>query len=386
MHLHEYQAKEWLKRYGVPITHQEVISSKEEIPAFLEKWEFYPAVVKVQVHAGGRGKAGGVKLCQNKEELREALEKLHGMKVSTHQTAGGFMVAHQLLVTKGVEIEKEFYFAAVLDRASATMMLIASSEGGMEIEEIAEKSPEKIVKVPIQMDGTVRGYHVIEVCKTLGLSFARGSEAPKLIRAVAKAFAESDASLLEINPLVLTKDEKLIALDAKMTIDANALFRQVDLADCYDPTQELESEVRARKADLAYVAMEGNIGCMVNGAGLAMATMDMIKHSGGEPANFLDVGGSADVEKVTEGFKIILSDPNVRGVLVNIFGGIMNCETIAKGIIQATKEIDLHVPMVIRLEGTNVDVGRQLLKESNLPFAVAKSLSEAAEKISEAIT
>jgi succinyl-CoA synthetase beta subunit len=381
MHLHEYQAKEYLREFDVPVPSFHVVSDSREAKEIVQSEGIDSAVVKVQVHAGGRGKAGGVKICHSREEVLSAVDALLGMKVVTKQTGPEGMVSNKVLIDSMVDIDKEYYLGAVIDRKAGRSMLIASPEGGMEIEEIAEKYPAKIAKVPIQLDGSVRSYHLIRLAKVMGWSIGPKEKGLQLVKALAKAFAASDASLLEINPLVKTKDGDFYAIDTKMTIDDNALFRQNKLADCYDPSQQPESEVRANEHDLAYVAMDGNIGCMVNGAGLAMATMDIIQYYGGKPANFLDVGGGANVQKVAEGFKLILSDPKVKGILVNIFGGIMNCATIAEGVVTAAAEQEINVPLVVRLEGTNVDQGRKMLEESDLEIIVAKSFTEAAQKI-----
>jgi len=302
-----------------------------------------------------------------------------GMKIVTKQTGAEGITAYKVMIANPVDIEKEYYLGAVIDRKHGKSMLMASPEGGMEIEEIAEQFPEKIVKVPIEINGTIRSYHLINLAKVMGWGLR--DPVIKMVKQLAKAFVASDASLLEINPLVKTQSGDFFVIDAKMSIDENALFRQQELSECYDPTQQPKNEVRAHEHDLAYVAMEGDIGCMVNGAGLAMATMDIIHFFGGEPANFLDVGGGANEEKVAEGFKIILSDPKVKGILVNIFGGIMNCATIAAGVISAASEQQVTVPLVVRLEGTNVEQGRKMLDDSDLNIIVANSLSEAAQKV-----
>jgi len=379
MDLHEFQAKDYLKRFGVAIPEHVVVTSIEEAKGLVVQKGMTEAIVKVQVHAGGRGKAGGVKYCRSRDEILQAVDKMLGMKIVTKQTGADGITAYRVMLADPVDIEKEYYLGAVIDRKQGQSMLIASPEGGMEIEEIAEQHPEKIAKVPIQLDGSIRSYHLIELVKVMGWGLKE--PALKMVTSLAKAFVASDASLLEINPLVKTKSGDFFAIDAKMSIDDNALFRQPELAKCYDPSQQPENEVRAHEHDLAYVAMEGSIGCMVNGAGLAMATMDIIHHFGGQPANFLDVGGGANVQKVAEGFKLILSDPKVKGILVNIFGGIMNCATIAAGVISAASEQHVSVPLVVRLEGTNVEEGRKMLDESGLNIVVANSLSEAAQKI-----
>lgn len=381
MNLHEYQAKEVLSAYGVAIPPYGVATSIRDVEHLFEKLKLTEAVLKIQVHAGGRGKAGGVKQVKNLEEAKKAAASLIGMKMVNNQTGPQGVVANQILVTSPIAIQKEYYLGAIIDRAQAKAILIASAEGGMEIEEIAHKSPEKILKIPIELNGKVRSYHLWRLCHFMDWKGSLIEMGMRMAKAVAKAFMESDASLLEINPLVLDTSGKLWALDAKLSIDDNALFRHEKLSSYYDPTQGLESEAKAREYDLAYIALDGNIGCMVNGAGLAMATMDIIQHYGGKPANFLDVGGGASQDKVAEGFKIILSDPGVKVILVNIFGGIMNCATIAQGIIQAIKGSSIEAALVVRLEGTNVEEGKRLLKESGLAIITAEGLSDAAEKV-----
>ncbi len=385
MNLHEYQAKDYLKKHGVAVPESWVASSPGQVSEIVKEHGLKEAIVKVQVHAGGRGKAGGVRFCRSPEEIVSAAEEMIGMQIVTKQTGSEGITAHKVLIAEAVDIEKEYYLGAVIDRESASAALIASPEGGMEIEEIAEQFPEKVIRIPIQLDGSIRSYHLIALSKVMGWEWSPKHPALQLVRATAKAFVASDASLVEINPLVKTKSGEFFAIDAKMSIDDNALFRQPELSECFDPSQLPENEVKAHDHDLAYIAMEGDIGCMVNGAGLAMASMDIIHAYGAEPANFLDVGGGADEDKVAEGFKLILSDANVKGVLVNIFGGIMNCATIAKGVIHATQELKVIVPLVVRLEGTNVDEGRKRLAESNLDIIVANSLSDAAEKIVSAV-
>lgn len=380
MDIHEYQAKHILARYGVPIPEFAVASSVKEVEEILKSKHWKQAVVKIQVHAGGRGKGGGVKFGKTPEEILDYSKKLIGMKLVNNQTGPKGVVAHQVLLSVPVDIKKEYYLGAVIDRNRAQAILIASPEGGMEIEEIAAHTPEKILTLPIPIDGKLKTFELWRLVNFMGWDGERAKEGMRLASAVAKAFIETDASLLEINPLVETHEGKIVALDAKLSVDDNALFRQPEIAAMYDPTQQSANEVLAKQFDLAYIALEGNIGCMVNGAGLAMATMDIIQHYGGKPANFLDVGGGASKEKVAEGFKIILGDPNVQVILVNIFGGIMDCGTLAEGIIHAIRELQLKVPLVVRLEGTNVENGKKLLKESKLPILTADSLADAAQK------
>lgn len=380
MNTHEYQAKKILKTYGIPIPDFGVAASIGEVEKLIQELQLTQAIVKIQVHAGGRGKAGGVKFAKNKEEILEYAKALLGMKMVNNQTGPQGIVAHKIMLSRPADIEQEYYLGAIIDRENAMPIIIASPEGGMEIEEIAVKAPEKILKVPINLDGTVRAYHLRELAKFMGWNGATAKQGMKMAAGIAKAFLGTDASLLEINPLVRDPEGNLWAVDAKLGIDDNALYRQKEIADFFDPTQLPDNEVAAREHDLAYVALEGEIGCMVNGAGLAMATMDTINHYGKKPANFLDVGGSATKEKVEEGFKIILSDPNVKAILVNIFGGIMNCATIAEGVISAANVLELTVPLVVRLEGTNVEEGKRLINESGLKIISADSLADAAEK------
>lgn len=380
MDTHEYQAKEILRKYQLPIPDFGVASTAAEAEQVVQYLGLTEAVVKIQVHAGGRGKAGGVKFAKSKDEIVQVAKKLIGMKMVNNQTGPQGVIAHKVLITKPVDIAKEYYLGAVIDREHAMPILIASPEGGMEIEKIAEETPEKILKLPIGLDGKVKPYHLLRLANFMGWKGQTAKQGIQATVALAKAFIETDASLLEINPLVETKEGDIWALDAKLSVDDNALFRQQEIADFYDPTQVSANEVAAKEHDLAYISLEGNIGCMVNGAGLAMATMDIIHYYGGKPANFLDVGGGADKEKVAAGFKIILSDKNVRAILVNIFGGIMNCATIAEGVIAASKELSIEVPLIVRLEGTNVEEGRRLLNKSGLKIISASGMADAAEK------
>ncbi len=381
MNIHEFEAKHILARYHVPIPEADVAESIHDVEKIIKRLGLKEAVLKIQVHAGGRGKAGGVKFARTPAEIIQVAEQLLGMKIINNQTGPEGIIAHKILIAKPVDIKKEYYLGAIIDRAKAEPILIASPEGGMEIEEVAEKHPNKILKVPIELDGRVRNYHLVELCKFMGWKGEMAKIGAQIAHGVAKAFIDTDASLLEINPLVETEEGKLWAIDAKLSLDDNALFRQPEIAAFYDPSQQSISEVAAKEYDLAYIALDGNIGCMVNGAGLAMATMDIIKYYGGKPANFLDVGGGASKEKVAAGFKIILNDPKVKAILVNIFGGIMNCATLAEGIIAAVKEMGIKVPLVVRMEGTSVEQGKKLLKESQLPIITADGLAEAAEKV-----
>ena len=385
MNTHEFQAKEILKKYNLPIPEFGVASNVEEVKAILSELGLEQAIVKIQVHAGGRGKAGGVKFAKSKEEILSAAQKLIGMKMVNNQTGPKGVIASRVLICKPVDIEKEYYLGAIIDRQKARAILIASPEGGMEIEEVAEKTPEKILHVPIQLDGRVRNYHLLQLAKFMGWEKEVAKQGMKIAKGVAKAFMDCDASLLEINPLVKDKQDQLWVVDAKLGVDENALFRHPEIANYYDSTQIPANEVEANKYELAYISLEGNIGCMVNGAGLAMSTMDIIHHYGGKPANFLDVGGGASKEKVAAGFKIILTDENVKAILVNIFGGIMNCATIAEGVIAAVQELSLSVPLVVRLEGTNVEMGKKMIQESGLPIIFADGMADAAKKAVEAI-
>lgn len=381
MNLHEFQSKKILKRYGIPVPAFGVASNKEEVKNVIDTLNLDSAVVKVQVHAGGRGKAGGVKFAHSPEEILEVSSELIGMKIVNNQTGAEGVVAYKVIISPPCDIKKELYCSIIIDREKKKPTLIISPEGGMDIEEVAEKMPDRILKVTLGDRAELKRFQVLYIAKFMGWTGALIKEGGALLSNLAKAFWELDASLVEINPLILTPEDKLQALDAKITIDDNALYRQKELAEFYDPTQESPAEVAAQKEDLAYISLDGNIACMVNGAGLAMGTMDIINHYGGSPANFLDVGGSATKEKVTEGFRIIMSDKKVKGILVNIFGGIMNCATIAKGLIAATKELQLEVPIVVRMEGTNVKEGRALLDQSGLKLIDVKSLSEAAKII-----
>lgn len=379
MNLHEYQAKKILKRYGIPIPDFGVACSVEEAKQIAVDLELDSAVLKIQVHAGGRGKAGGVKFAKSRDEVGEIAHGLIGMKMVNQQTGPEGVIARKILISRPVDIAKEYYMGAVIDRNRAVPLLIASPEGGMEIEEIAHKFPEKILQMAFGFDGKLRPYQILRLCKFMGWTGEDAKKGAQIAQGLAKCFIATDASLLEINPLVKTPQGEILAIDAKLAIDDNALFRQSEILSFNDPEQSSPQESAAKEFDLAYIAMHGNIGCMVNGAGLAMATMDIIELCGGSPANFLDVGGGATKEKVAEGFRIILSDSKVRAILVNIFGGIMNCATIAEGVIHAAKEQHIKIPIVVRLEGTNVEEGRRLFKESHIKVATAENLQKAAE-------
>jgi len=384
MNLHEYQAKAILQEFGIPIQKPYMIFNLADIQAVLKAFKGRPLVAKVQVHAGGRGKAGGVKILKEDDNRAKILEELLHFKIVTKQTGAKGMPSSGVLVSEACHIQKEFYLACLIDRTLAQPVLIASKEGGMDIEELAHKRPEAILKMPFSYSGRLHPFQLRKLRAFMDWKEPVYEPALELAKNLAKAFIETDASLCEINPLVMTKENEILALDAKMSLDDNALFRHKALEAFFDPTQQAASEVEAKAFDLSYVALEGNIGCMVNGAGLAMATMDIIDYYGGKPANFLDVGGSATADKVAQGFKIILKDPHVKALLVNIFGGIMNCATIAEGVMAAAKELKVQVPIVVRLEGTNVEEGKRLLKTSSIQIISASDLEEAGKKAVEA--
>lgn len=379
VNLHEYQAKKILRRFGIPIPDFAVAESEDEAGRVAEELDLHQAVIKIQVHAGGRGKAGGVKFAKTRDEIKFIAKSLIGMKMVNQQTGSEGVIANKVLITRPVDIAHEYYIGALIDRERAIPMLIASPEGGVEIEEVAEKTPDKILKMPFSFDGKLRAYQLLRLTKFMGWTGTHAKEGGAIAQGLVKCFVETDAALLEINPLVLTTSGNIVALDAKLSIDDNALFRQSEIVSMYDSTQVSPQEAAAKEFDLAYIAMDGNIGCMVNGAGLAMATMDIIQLAGGTPANFLDVGGGATKEKVAEGFRIIASDPKVKAILVNIFGGIMNCATIAEGVLDAAKKQHLNMSIVVRLEGTNVEEGRRLFRESSLKITTAEDLKTAAE-------
>lgn len=381
MDTHEYQAKIILKKYGVPMPEFTVFSKLEHLKEYILKSGLKEAVLKVQVHAGGRGKAGGVKLARSPDEMMDVATKLLGLKIVNNQTGKDGIVAQQVLISPLINFKKEYYLGAVIDRENASGVLIASPEGGVEIEEVAKKNPEKVLKWPLPLDGKLRTYELIKIAKFMGWTGTLLDEGKKIIAALSRAFVETDASLFEINPLVETEEGHLIALDAKLSVDDNALFRQKEIASFYDKTQISQNDALAKEFDLAYIGLDGQIGCMVNGAGLAMATMDIIHYYGGKPANFLDVGGGASEDKVKAAFKIILADKGVKAILVNVFGGIMNCATLAAGIVAAASEISLDVPLVVRMEGTNVEAGKKLLADSKLNIIVADNLADAAKKV-----
>ena len=380
MKIHEFQAKEILKTYGVPIPRGEVAGTPAKAKKIAEKLGG-KIVIKAQIHAGGRGKGGGVKVVDTPEEAYQAAKKIIKMNLVTHQTGPEGRKVKQVLVEEGLEVSKELYLGIVVDRAQAKPVIMVSEAGGMEIEEIAAKSPEKILKVSVDPATGFMGFHARKLTFGLGLEKELNKQALGLIAKLYKIFIEQDATLVEINPLVITKDNHLIALDAKMTFDDDALFRHPDIKDFYDPDELDHLEVEASQYRLNYIKLDGNVGCMVNGAGLAMATMDIIKLAGGSPANFLDVGGGASAEQVENAFRILLADENVKLVLINIFGGILRCDRVATGIVEAAKKVELKLPMIIRLEGTNVEEGRKILKESGLKFEVAMNFRDAADKV-----
>jgi succinyl-CoA synthetase beta subunit len=381
MKIHEFQAKQVLARFGVPVPDGIACDTADEAAAAFTQLGAPLSVVKAQIHAGGRGKAGGVKLVRSADEARSAAAGMLGKALITHQTGPEGRVVQKIYVERGSEIDRELYLAVAVDRATSAPVLMGSAEGGMEIEELAAERPDAILRERIHPMKGILPFQLRRMAKHLGLTGDTAKQGMALIQKLAKAFTEMDCSIAEINPLIVTKQGDVLALDAKINFDSNALFRHQDVVGYRDLNEEDPKEVEASKFDLNYIALDGNIGCMVNGAGLAMATMDVIQLKGGSPANFLDVGGGANKEQVTNAFKILLSDPNCRGVLVNIFGGIMKCDTIAEGVIAAAKEVDLQVPLVVRLEGTNVERGRELLEESDVKLETAASLDEAAEKI-----
>ena len=382
MKIHEFQAKELLSNYNVPIQRGYVVYSSNEIEKTIDKvqneFNSDAVVVKAQIHAGGRGKGGGVKFCPTTESAIESANEILGMNLITHQTGEEGKLVNQILITEALDIEKEFYFALMFDRAKNADVFIVSTEGGVDIEEVAEKTPEKIIKAWVNNDT----YPLDDAINTIinSLSLNSFNDAFEIFENIYNCYSNSDCNLLEINPLVITKDRKIIALDAKVDIDSNALFRQEKIAKFHDTSEEDPLELKASEYGLNYIKLDGNVGCMVNGAGLAMATMDIVKHHGGEPANFLDVGGAANVDTIKNGFKIILSDSNVKSVLINIFGGIVRCDRVANGVIQAVKELNLNVGVVVRLQGTNAKLAKQILDESDIELISAETIDEAAKK------
>ncbi len=389
MKIHEYQGKEILRRYGVPVPFGIAATSADEAVAAVPKVQKESGtdivVVKAQIHAGGRGKGGGVKVCKTAADAKKAIGEIYGMQLVTHQTGAEGQKVQRLLVEQGLDIAHEYYLGMTLDRATGRITVMASTEGGMEIEEVAAKTPEKIIKEPINPATGWQPYQTRRLGYALGLGKTEMKGLGKTLQALVKMYQEMDCSLLEINPLITTKDGRVLALDAKVNFDDNALYRHDELEGMRDLAEEDPAEIEAKKYDLSYIKLDGNIGCMVNGAGLAMSTMDIIKHYGGEPANFLDVGGGATTEKVTAAFKIITSDANVKAIFVNIFGGIMKCDTIANGVVAAVKEVGLQVPLIVRLEGTNVELGKKIISESKLNVITADDMADGAKKAVEAV-
>ena len=385
MNIHEHQAKDILKKFGAEVPNGEPIFSLDEIDEKFKKIKTDKVVLKAQIHAGGRGKAGGVKIVDNLEQLKEEAKNLLGKVLVTHQTGPQGREVKRLYIEEASDISKEFYLSCLVDRASSKIAFISSAEGGMDIEEVANKTPEKITTTRVSLSKGLTKGDITQVLKPYQLPSESIEQAEKLIQSIFKALLNTDANLIEVNPLILTKENQVLCLDAKINFDANALYRHPDILELRDFDEEDPAEIEASKHDLAYIKLDGEIGCMVNGAGLAMATMDIIKLYGSEPANFLDVGGGATKEKVSAAFNIILSDKNVKGILINIFGGIMRCDVIAEGVIAAAKETNLSVPLVVRLAGTKFEEGKKILEQSELKIIPANDLSEAAQKIVEAI-
>lgn len=385
MNIHEYQAKAVLAKYGVPVPKGGPAFSADEAVAEAKKLGGPVYVVKAQIHAGGRGKGGGVKVVKSLDDVKAEATRMLGMTLVTHQTGPAGKLVQRIYVEEGSDIKRELYLSIVVDRETSRVSFIASTEGGMDIEEVAHKTPEKIISLSVDPASGIQAFHGRKIAYALGLEGDQVKQGVALITKLYKAFTSEDMAMLEVNPLVVTGAGDLICLDAKVGFDSNALYRHKDIVELRDLSEEDPAEVEASKYDLNYIKLDGQIGCMVNGAGLAMATMDIIKLYGSAPANFLDVGGGATKEKVTEAFKIILSDKNVEGILVNIFGGIMRCDIIAEGVVAAAKEVKLSVPLVVRLEGTNVDLGKKIMADSGLPIISADNLADAAEKIVKAV-
>ena len=388
MKIHEYQAKEILEKFDIPIQRGYTLENKEDINLIIKKvqkeFQTEAVVVKAQIHAGGRGKGGGVKYCPSFEDAQTSAENILGMNLVTHQTGPEGKKVNKILITEALDIKKEYYFAITFDRSKNCDVFIVSDEGGVDIEEVAKNSPEKIVKAWINDSADSLDNSIKKIIAQLSLEKYE-DQIDDIFRKLYKCYYKSDCSLLEINPLIITEDDKIIALDAKVNIDSNALFRHPDIMSYRDKSEENPLELQASEYGLNYIKLDGNVGCMVNGAGLAMATMDIIKHYGGEPANFLDVGGAANVDTIKNGFKIILSDSNVKSILINIFGGIVRCDRVANGVIQAVKELELDVSVVVRLQGTNADVAKKILDESDISIISAETINEAAEKAVEAV-
>ncbi len=385
MNIHEYQAKEILRKYGVATLKGVMVESAEKAVEAAKSLGGSVHVVKAQIHAGGRGKGGGVKVAKSLDEVRDYTKKMLGMTLVTHQTGPEGKEVQKVYIEQGCNIKKEYYVACLLDRNTGRIVVMASAEGGMDIEEVAEKHPEKLISVTVDPAVGLQPFQARQLAFAIGMKDKVAGKAAKFCMGLYKAYIESDCSIAEINPLVETAEGDVVALDAKMNFDSNALFRHPEIMELRDLTEEDPTEVEASKFDLAFIKLDGNIGCLVNGAGLAMSTMDIIKLHGGSPANFLDVGGGANKEKVTNAFKLILKDPNVKGIFVNIFGGIMKCDIIAEGVIAASKEVGLKVPLVVRLEGTNVELGKKMLAESGLNIIPADDLTDGAQKIVNAV-
>ena len=383
MNIHEYQAKEIFRKFGIKVQNGFVIFSLKEIDDNFKKLKTKKIALKAQIHAGGRGKAGGIKIVDNIEELKKHAENLFGKKLITHQTGPQGKEIKRLYLEETCDILKEFYLSCLVDRSSSKIAFISSSEGGVNIEDVAKNNPKKIITTKINLSNSVDEKDINKIIKPFNLTKKTKKQAFNIIKSIYKILIDKDANLIEINPLILTKDDNLICLDAKINFDDNGLYRQPDIVSLKDPNEEDPIETEAKKHDLAYIKLDGKIGCMVNGAGLAMATMDIIKLYGSEPANFLDVGGGASKEKVSAAFKIILSDKNVKGVLINIFGGIMRCDVLAQGVVEAAKETNLSIPLVVRLAGTNEELGKNILKKSKLKIISANNLSDATKKIIE---
>ena len=381
MKIHEYQAKELLRGYGVTTPRGIACFSVEDATKAAKELGGPVWVVKAQIHAGGRGKGGGVKVAKSLDEVKDWSSKIFGMQLKTHQTGPEGQKVRRLLIEEGADISKELYVGIVVDRGTQRVTVMASSEGGMDIEEVAAKTPERIHKVSVDPATGLTDAEAAELARKIGIPEASLNQGASILQALYRAFVETDASLAEINPLILTGDGNVVALDAKMNFDESALFRHPEIVELRDLDEEDPLEIEASKHDLSYISLDGNIGCLVNGAGLAMATMDTIKLFGGEPANFLDVGGGATKEKVTEAFKLMLRNPNLKAILVNIFGGIMRCDIIAAGVVEAAKQVQLGVPLVVRMKGTNEDVGRQILSDSGLPIISADNMADAAQRV-----
>jgi succinyl-CoA synthetase beta subunit len=385
MKIHEYQAKQLFHKYNVPIPQGTISTDRQGVVAAAEQLGL-PVAVKAQIHAGGRGKGGGVKIARTLEEVGNAADAILGMTLITKQTGPQGRLVKTVLIEKGVSIKKELYLSIIPDRETASITIVASQDGGMDIEEVAAQHPERIIKVPINPLMGIQGFHLRQVMFGLELDSALMKSFSAILRNLYNLFVDYDCSMLEINPLIITEDNDVIALDAKIDIDSNALYRHADVVEMHDPNEDDPAEAEAAKYNLNYINLDGNVGNMVNGAGLAMATMDIIKQAGAEPANFLDVGGGASAEMVENGFRIILSDPKVKAILVNIFGGILRCDVLAQGVVQAAGKVQLSIPVVVRMEGTNVEEGRRILTESGMSLVNATDLADAAQKIAEIVS